>query len=822
MFKKENIRKNFLRVKQIADQNLGRAEKSEVLSDDLILVEKQVDQIKNVTTTTVKKIASTLQGTGPDVEKRLMFRLCGDCQYSLALKQLEYEIEVEKNVIEPLEQTLDTDVPAIAKLKKQLNKVTLDMDSAKSRWHNAVRQTQVPGVNMATASAKADTIKDELEEAKNKVDQAKDALATEMFKFIAKEPERSQKLLALLEAQQNYHKNALQILQDVIPKMKAEHLRVTGRDIALVLEECICYLIDTGLDEEGLFRIAGIASRVKKLKASIDAGIEILEIEDIDQHTVAGALKQYLRELPEPLLTFDLYSEFLAVCQKPQDQRLQALWSVIDKLPKPNYNNFRYLIKFLSKLAEKSDVNKMTPSNIAIVIGPNLIWSQGETGPNMATTGVLSNLIELIIMHADWFFPGELDFHLTTRGSAPPHGGINQTGTPDQEATGQVQASPKAKKSSGNSVTGQLCEALLPAAVVSLTLQTDISSGTDSFPSSDITTFSKSSVSSLSEAANKVDLVNSEPDTEDVEFACTVYSEVTSPITKKDSQNDQSYDHSKLERTASNQSVSDRTSLSSQGTPSYANHEPTSPGQTFPVVTTPSPPASLSGSSNNLNQAPLADSEPDLLPTMRRQVRKPAPPPPPDRPFSVAVTASVKPNSQQFQTWPRQVVGVPQTEGQGATNAAAQPEKIKTMPPDKRSVPPEKLYPTLPKDSNLQGTQSYSAGTLDRQHHGHPERPKVPPPIVPGHHRSASTGAPVAVSGSLFLGQTGNENQGSQRTSEGEQDSSPWSQIADQLSPQDKLASPNINRQSIARPPRPMPPPPPPPHENAIVEETHL
>ncbi|KAK3578728.1 hypothetical protein CHS0354_010110 [Potamilus streckersoni] len=698
MFKKENIRKNFLRVKQIADQNLGRAEKSEVLSDDLILVEKQVDQIKNVTTTTVKKIASTLQGTGPDYEKRLkklseavlshsmiesanildpddvmgqMFRLCGDCQYSLALKQLEYEIEVEKNVIEPLEQTLDTDIPAIAKLKKQLNKVTLDMDSAKSRWHNAVRQTQVPGVNMATASAKADTIKDELEEAKNKVDQAKDALATEMFKFIAKEPEHSQKLLALLEAQENYHKKALQILQDVIPKMKAvldcnpskpvygtsleEHLRVTGRDIALVLEECICYLLETGLDEEGLFRIAGIASRVKKLKASIDAGIEILEIEDLDQHTVAGALKQYLRELPEPLLTFDLYPEFLAVCQKPQDQRLQALWSVIDKLPKPNYNNFRYLIKFLSKLAERSDVNKMTPSNIAIVIGPNLIWSQGETGPNMATTGVLSNLVELIIMHADWFFPGE------------------------------------------------------------------------------------------------------------VEFSCTMYSEVTSPVTKKDSQNDQSYDHSKLERTASNQSVSDRTSSSSQGTPSYTNNETTSPGQTVPAITRPSPPSSPFGSSNNLNQAPLADSEPDLLPTMRRQVRKPAPPPPPDRPFSVAVTASVKPNSQQFQTWPRQVVGVPVTEGgQGVANTAAQPEKIKTMPPDKRSVPPEKLYPTLSKDSNLPGTPSYSAGTLDRQHHGHPERPKVPPPIVPGHHRSASTGAPV--SGSLFLGQTGNENQDVNKT----------------------------------------------------------
>jgi len=41
---------------------------------------------------------------------------------------------------------------------------------------------------------------------------------------------------------------------------------------------------------------------------------------------------------------------------------------------------FRYLIKFLSKLSEKSEVNKMTPGNIAIVIGPNLIWSEGDNG----------------------------------------------------------------------------------------------------------------------------------------------------------------------------------------------------------------------------------------------------------------------------------------------------------------------------------------------------------------------------------------------------------------------------------------------------------
>lgn len=33
-----------------------------------------------------------------------------------------------------------------------------------------------------------------------------------------------------------------------------------------------------------------------------------------------------------------------------------------------------YLMEFLCKLAEHCDVNKMTPSNLGIVIGPNLLW----------------------------------------------------------------------------------------------------------------------------------------------------------------------------------------------------------------------------------------------------------------------------------------------------------------------------------------------------------------------------------------------------------------------------------------------------------------
>ncbi|KAK0051747.1 rho GTPase-activating protein 44 [Biomphalaria pfeifferi] len=462
MFKKENLRKNLLRVKQNIDQNLGRAEKSEVLSEDQQENEKRVELVKHAFQNVTKKAAATLQSNGTDFDKRLkklpesglsaalldsaqtlgtetllstVCKLCGECQSNLATEQVNYEIRVETEFINPLQTICDVDIPSIIKLRKALNKSTLDMDSAKSRFSQAVRQSQVPGANMTTAAAKAETIKEEYEEATLKVETIKDNLSIELCNFAAKESDQSQKMLLLLEAQADYHRKALQAIEQFIPLVKVridnapckpvygmpleEHLRLMKRDISLVIEACVTVLLECGLEEEGLFRIAGAAIKLKKLKACFDA--QSLDMEEFsnDPHTVAGALKQYLRELPEPLLTFAMHDEFLKAATLPLDQRLQTLWTLIQKLPVANFNNFRYLVKFLAKLAEKSDINKMKPSNIAIVIGPNLLWSETSNAPNMLTTGTLSAIIEAIVTHADWFFPGAFDFHLTALGSSP-------------------------------------------------------------------------------------------------------------------------------------------------------------------------------------------------------------------------------------------------------------------------------------------------------------------------------------------------------------------------------------------------------------------
>uniref|UniRef100_A0A8C2ZQY0 Rho GTPase activating protein 44 n=1 Tax=Cyclopterus lumpus TaxID=8103 RepID=A0A8C2ZQY0_CYCLU len=106
-------------------------------------------------------------------------------------------------------------------------------------------------------------------------------------------------------------------------------------------------LLECGMQEEGLFRVAPSASKLKKLKASLDCGVLDVQEYSADPHAIAGALKSYLRELPEPLMTTELYDEWIQASNvQDMDKRLQALLAVCEKLPTDNLNNFRYVPQF--------------------------------------------------------------------------------------------------------------------------------------------------------------------------------------------------------------------------------------------------------------------------------------------------------------------------------------------------------------------------------------------------------------------------------------------------------------------------------------------
>lgn len=157
-----------------------------------------------------------------------------------------------------------------------------------------------------------------------------------------------------------------------------------------------------------------------RMKSAIDANAVTAPIphEYQDVHVVASVLKAYLRSLPEPLLTFRFYTDFLEISQIGNDaQRKAAILNIINQLPTGNYNNLKYLMKFLSKLSEKHQQNKMSTQNIAIVMSPNLLWPQNETDQNYAqqvtSTSAVNTVVETLIGDWDFFFEGDVNFYDT-------------------------------------------------------------------------------------------------------------------------------------------------------------------------------------------------------------------------------------------------------------------------------------------------------------------------------------------------------------------------------------------------------------------------
>lgn len=89
----------------------------------------------------------------------------------------------------------------------------------------------------------------------------------------------------MVAAQAQYHRNALARLENMVPKMKEtldrdqhkptfgthleEHLRLQDREIAAPIEVLITWLLELGIEEEGLFRLGGAQSKMKLLKVNI-------------------------------------------------------------------------------------------------------------------------------------------------------------------------------------------------------------------------------------------------------------------------------------------------------------------------------------------------------------------------------------------------------------------------------------------------------------------------------------------------------------------------------------------------------------------------
>ncbi|KAI1887617.1 hypothetical protein AGOR_G00192160 [Albula goreensis] len=148
----------------------------------------------------------------------------------------------------------------------------------------------------------------------------------------------------------------------------------SGQPLPPSIQQAICYLHNQCLDQVGLFRKSGVKSRILALRQMNEAGSEDgVSYEGQSAYDVADMLKQYFRDLPEPLLTSKLSDTFLQIYQYvPKDQRLQAARAAALLLPDENREALQTLLCFLSDVVANVAENQMTSTNLAVCLAPSL------------------------------------------------------------------------------------------------------------------------------------------------------------------------------------------------------------------------------------------------------------------------------------------------------------------------------------------------------------------------------------------------------------------------------------------------------------------
>uniref|UniRef100_A0A4W6CCM6 Rho GTPase activating protein 24 n=1 Tax=Lates calcarifer TaxID=8187 RepID=A0A4W6CCM6_LATCA len=181
----------------------------------------------------------------------------------------------------------------------------------------------------------------------------------------------------------------------------------------MLVEQCVDFIRQWGLREEGLFRLPGQANLVKELQDAFDCGEKPSFDCNTDVHTVASLLKLYLRELPEPVIPFHKYDEFLACAKllgKDDEMGMKELRGLVESLPPVNYNLLKYICRFLDEVQSYSGVNKMSVQNLATVFGPNILRPKVEDPVAiMEGTVLVQQLMAVLIGRHDVLFPQNED-----------------------------------------------------------------------------------------------------------------------------------------------------------------------------------------------------------------------------------------------------------------------------------------------------------------------------------------------------------------------------------------------------------------------------
>ncbi|KAB5565816.1 hypothetical protein PHYPO_G00245840 [Pangasianodon hypophthalmus] len=178
--------------------------------------------------------------------------------------------------------------------------------------------------------------------------------------------------------------------------------QLTSDDKAVpqVVEKLINYIEMHGLYTEGIYRKSGSTNKIKELKLGLDTDANAVNLDDYNIHVIASVLKQWLRDLPNPLMTFELYEEFLrATGLQDKKEVVKGVYTVIDQLSRTHLSTLERLIFHLVRISLQEDTNRMSANALAIVFAPCILRCPDSIDPlqSVQDIGKTTACVELII-----------------------------------------------------------------------------------------------------------------------------------------------------------------------------------------------------------------------------------------------------------------------------------------------------------------------------------------------------------------------------------------------------------------------------------------
>ncbi|XP_033315512.1 uncharacterized protein LOC117213914 isoform X8 [Bombus bifarius] len=181
--------------------------------------------------------------------------------------------------------------------------------------------------------------------------------------------------------------------------------------VPLIVEMCTSIVEARGLEVVGIYRVPGNTAAISHLTDSVNKGFENINLQDprwSDVNVISSLLKSFFRQLPDSLLTAELYPMFIDAdkVEDPQ-RRMTTIRKLLRDLPEHHFETLKYLMFHLKRIVEHSEVNKMEAKNLAIVFGPTLVRASGSRDNMVTMVTDMSHqcrIVESLLNNVDWFF----------------------------------------------------------------------------------------------------------------------------------------------------------------------------------------------------------------------------------------------------------------------------------------------------------------------------------------------------------------------------------------------------------------------------------